>query len=50
MLDLYDVTILHRRTHFRCPNIVLKFLVILLAVHNGPWQFWGHACAVSRDP
>ena len=23
----YDVTILHRRTHFRCPNIVLKFLV-----------------------
>ena len=23
----YDVTILHRRTHFRCPNIVLKFLI-----------------------
>ena len=23
----YDVTVLHRRTHFRCPNIVLKFLV-----------------------
>jgi len=23
----YDVTILHRRTHFRCPNIVLKFYV-----------------------
>jgi len=23
----YDVTILHSRTHFRCPNIVLKFLV-----------------------
>ena len=22
-----DVTILHRRTHFRCPNIVLKFHV-----------------------
>ena len=22
----YDVIILHRRTHFRCPNIVLKFL------------------------
>jgi len=25
----YDVTILHRRTHFRCPNIVLKFHVYL---------------------
>jgi len=23
----YDVTIVHRRTHFRCPNIVLKFHV-----------------------
>ena len=23
----YDVTILHRRTHFRCANIVVKFLV-----------------------
>jgi len=23
----YDVTILHRRRHFRCPNIVLKFHV-----------------------
>jgi len=23
----YDVTVLHRRTHFRCPNIVLKFYV-----------------------
>ena len=23
----YDVTTLHRRTHFRCPNIVLKFHV-----------------------
>ena len=23
----YDVTILHRRTHFRCPNMVLKFHV-----------------------
>jgi len=23
----YDVTILNRRTHFRCPNIVLKFHV-----------------------
>jgi len=23
----YDVTILHRRTHFRCPNIVLKYHV-----------------------
>ena len=23
----YDVTILHRPTHFRCANIVLKFLV-----------------------
>ena len=60
----YDVTILHRRTHFRCPNIVLKFHVgrcysfrdtcnIVsrpLAVHKGPWQFWGCACAVSRDP
>jgi len=23
----YDVRILHRRTHFRCPNIVLKFHV-----------------------
>ena len=23
----YDVAILHRRTHFYCPNIVLKFLV-----------------------
>ena len=21
-----------------------------LAVHNGPWQCWGCACAVSRDP
>ena len=60
----YDVTILHRRTHFRCANIVLKFLVdrccsfrdtcnILqpkFGVHNGPWQFWGCASAVSRDP
>jgi len=61
----FDVTILHRRTHFRCPNIVLKFLVDrycsfrdtcniisqpILAVHNGPWQFWCSACAVSRDP
>ena len=60
----YDVTILHRRTHFRCANIVLKLLVdrcctfrdtcnivsLFLAVHNGPWQFWGCACAVSRDP
>jgi len=23
----YDVTILHRRTHFRCANMVVKFLV-----------------------
>jgi len=23
----YDVTVLHRQTHFRCANIVLKFLV-----------------------
>jgi len=23
----YDVTILHRRTHFPCPNIVMKFYV-----------------------
>ena len=23
----YDVTILHRQTHFRCANIVVKFLV-----------------------
>ena len=23
----YDATVLHRRTHFRCANIVLKFLV-----------------------
>jgi len=24
--------------------------VCLSAVHNGPWQFWGCACAASRDP
>jgi len=24
---IYDVTILHHRTHFRCPNIVIKFHV-----------------------
>ena len=60
----YDVTILHRRTHFRCANIVVKFLVdrccsfrdncIIIrqpfSCNNGPWQFWGCACAVSRDP
>jgi len=60
-----DVTILHRRAHFRCANIVLKFLVDRCCsfrdncniisqpfgcIHNGPWQFWGCACAVSRDP
>jgi len=31
----YDVTILHRRTHFRCANIVVKFLV--------------HRCCSFRD-
>jgi len=56
----YDATILHRRTHFRCPNIVLKFLVdqccsnrnICNVIRHpfGPWQFWGRTCAVSRDP
>ena len=60
-----DVTVLHRRTHFRCANIVLKFLVNqccsfidicniirqpFLAVHNGLWQFWSCACTVSREP
>ena len=60
----YDVTILHHRTHFRCPNIVLKFLVDRWCSFRdtcnivrqpfgctyGPWQFWGCACAVSCDP
>ena len=60
----YDVTILHRWTHFHYPNTVRKFMLIgvvvseilaisyvaLLPVHNGLWQFWGYACAVSRDP
>jgi len=58
----YDVTILHRRTHFRCPNIGLKFYVdrcysfrdtcniISRPFGNGPWQCWGCACTVSRDP
>jgi len=49
----YDVTILHRQTQFRCPNIILKFLVdrwcsfrdnaisldSLVAVHNGHSNF-----------
>ena len=60
----YDVTILPRRIHFPCPNIGLKFHVdrccsfrdtcsiisqpFGCTVHNGPWQFWGYACTVSR--
>ena len=52
----YDITILHCRTHFCCPNIVLKFHVDRCCsfrdtcniisrpfdcrLHNGPWQFW----------
>jgi len=37
----YDVTVLHRRTHLRCANIVLKFLV------DRVWAWWGVKVWVS---
>jgi len=59
-----DVTILHRRTHFHCPNIVLKFHVDrccsfrdTCSMISRPFgctkrtmAILGCACAVSRDP
>jgi len=39
----YDVTILHRRTHFRCANIVVKFLV-------DRFRSFRDTCNIVRQP
>jgi len=39
----YDVTILHRRTHFRCPNVVLEFLF-------DRWCSFRDTCNIVRQP
>jgi len=35
---------------FVVSEILAISYVVLLAVHDGPWRFWGCACDVPRDP